>query len=211
MGVGRISVKLARVSIAAVPILAKVDKSPGYTPNGGVFFGVAHFGELLRRLRLERGLSQEGLAAAARVSGPTIRNAEKQADSKFFGTTASAILKALEKEARLSDKDRASFASMAGIPAYVDALPEPAAAEDPDSVTAVMYVQRLLQEAGPTRTIAALEALAAAWDLDLPPRVRSGVQAIKHQVQVGDVKATVYTPVDQPPQPAPPRPNRRTA
>ena len=212
------------MSSIACTIGGLVDKSRGRPADACDLFGVAHFGEHIRRLRLDRGLTQQELGNLANVTSTTIRRQEKSADCFWYPSTARAVLMSLEKIRPLSNADRQSYARGAKMAAFEQ--PDPTAPPpntvtpdvNADLATAYLWVGRMLDEAGSGRTFAALEALAAAWNLDLPPRVRQGdrlpkIPALRHEIEVDGVQATVYTPVD-PLNPQPPpasKPNRRTA
>lgn len=198
---------LASVSTPLVPLSGIVDKSRPIDPVQGFLLAV-HFGEQLRRLRIDRGLSQDGLAAAAGVSSPTIRKAEKRADCAFFGTTAVLIFRALDRQAPLSPKDRETYARATKIMAFMDEAPPAPAPTNPDLDTVALYTQRLFEEAGAVKLKAALEALAAAWDIDLPPAAHR-LPALKQRVQAHGVDATIYTPTNSA-TPPPPKPTPRT-
>lgn len=72
-------------------------------------------GTLLRRLRVERELSQERLAEIATVSGPTIISIERRGHSSIRPATARAIYKALAQRKPIHESDAALFFNLAGI------------------------------------------------------------------------------------------------
>lgn len=223
LGVVEITGKVHRLSTATHLSPTIVEKSSGIDPVLG-FLLTVHFGEQLRRLRLDRGLSQDALAAAAGVSLATISKAEKNAECRFFGTTAVLVFRALNSTHPLSQKDREWFSRAAKISAYTvepaSNYPPEEESDNPELDTATTYLHRLFEEAGTVKLLSALEALAAAWDIDLPPRKRKAhhshrqptgtLPALKQRIQTDGLDATIYTPTGATPPPASPTPTPRT-
>lgn len=164
------------------------------------------FGEMLKTLRTGRGMTQSGLADRAGVSDFTVYTAEGALKCPWKRTTALAVLDALNAAAPLTPAELAAWYRATGMEplarqaervassnaaatkaAQADAATATTAystAADVDATTAHQWVQRLLEEAGATRTLAALEALAASWAIGLPPRVRPA-----HMTETGRVMA----------------------
>jgi transcriptional regulator with XRE-family HTH domain len=159
---------------------------------------VGNFGQLIRTLRLERGLSQESLGEIAGVSDFTIRRAEGRPDCVWKRSTATAVLTALAKVAPLSEAEAEQYVEAAGLTRGMAAALEvtkpmeavrdvvaggrpvqnPARGLRPSSrteapnakgQTAHAYLDRLIEEKGAANVVKALQGVAAAWDIDLPP------------------------------------------
>lgn len=203
------------------------------------------FGAFIKRLRSARRLSQQELATRASASMATIRRAEQSAAklSEWRKSTATGILTALESVAPLSDADRATYLRLTlleGVAALgrqmladMDRETKHVVGEvaksgyaystqgDPDRTTVHSWVERMMEEAGPVRVISALEALAAAWSLDLPPRIKRDDPRARgywvHSTGVvdmgGGVRGEILTPVPLPSRSPPPKaqPRRRPA
>lgn len=185
-----------------------------------------HFGDTLRRLREERGLTQSALALRAGVSNFTISKAEAASRCTWRRSTASDVFQALQKVAPLTESEAKGYLQMARLthtlaaaesiaPALRDMPPgsewQPLAPViDAQVQTAHRYIDRLIDERGAGNVIRGLQGLAAAWDIDLPPEVT--VEELKRPQaevwtlisaprRIEDREVQVYTPVV--PQPAP--------
>jgi transcriptional regulator with XRE-family HTH domain len=159
---------------------------------------VGNFGNLIRTLRQERGLSQEALGELAGVSDFTIRRAEGKDRCVWKRSTATAVLVALSKVAPLSQAEADEYVEAAkltrGMAAALEvtkpmesvrdavagggAVHNPARglrpssrteAPDAKGQTAHAFLDRLIEEKGAANVVKALQGVAAAWDIDLPP------------------------------------------
>lgn len=94
---------------------------PTHRPCGYSF--AMHFGSLVRKLRGERGMSQERLAVAAGLSAATVNRLERS-ESGPHRSTATAILVALEGggRTRLTEEERAAFLHASGLEHLVASL-----------------------------------------------------------------------------------------
>lgn len=71
--------------------------------------------EFLRRLRSRRGLSQDGLANAARTSRSTVVSIERNDERSIYPRNAWQLFEALDQRIPLSEADRAAFSKHFGI------------------------------------------------------------------------------------------------
>ncbi len=173
---------------------------------------VTHFGQMLQQLRTSRGLSQQGLADAAGVTLNTIQRGEARESTRspWKPSTAERVFRALNERAALSKSDTETYLELCGLQALIQqtlaltrqlkAAARPTverarglggAEPTPDATTAHTWLERLLEEAGPVKVLAALEGLAAAWGLDLPPRIK---QADSHRFGVWVYHDTITDP-----------------
>lgn len=79
-----------------------------------------HFGQLLRRLREQRGASQAQLAELAHVSEFTIRRGEGSETSPWKRSTARDVYQALCAVAPLSKADAREFLTAVGLQGIID-------------------------------------------------------------------------------------------
>lgn len=193
-----------------------------------------HFGKLLKALIADRGLTQLQVAERAGVSEATIQRAGPLAVCPWRRTVAVDVLGVLQAAAPLTPDEEAAYLRGAKLAArarharevYEQAKalgllkpfepgalspggPEPEA--DPDVLTVHIFAEALMAERGAKNLITAMEALAAAWDIDLPPRVRATDVAtgtaprltiVHPPKRIEDREVTIYEPVT----PAPGRP-----
>lgn len=153
-----------------------------------------HFGNLLKSLYERRGFSQRSLAEKARTSEATIHRGVQSAKCPWRRTRATEVLAALESVAPLTKNELENYLQLSGLDAIAKFAAEQAeqsasrrsaaaadvagstgaftTSDSPEETTAHDWVQRLLDEAGATRVLAALEGLAVSWSIDLPPRIR---------------------------------------
>jgi tetratricopeptide (TPR) repeat protein/transcriptional regulator with XRE-family HTH domain len=95
--------------------------------------GPVPFADLLRRLRVEAGLTQEGLAMAARLSTRSVSDLERGVNQRARPDTARMLADAL----KLTDRDRADFlAASRGSPAASQSQQRTGAPATADSVAA---------------------------------------------------------------------------
>lgn len=71
--------------------------------------------DFLRRLRSRRGLSQDGLANAARTSRSTVVSIERNDQRNIYPRNAWQLFEALDQRIPLSDADRQAFSRHFGI------------------------------------------------------------------------------------------------
>lgn len=216
--------------------LSVVDNLPlrlaGALPNGGL-----HFGQLLKHLYTSRGLTQADVAAAAEISVGTISRALTKPKYQGHKGTVLRIFHVLDRDTPLTDNEKEVFFQLAGLDAKArnvrpaqqhasrgDAIAsggsftigqpaERVLAGAPDHTTAHTFVQKLIDEVGTTRVISALEGMASAWGIDLPPRARlddrdAGVW-VHHSgpMDFGEgLRGEIHSPV---PSPAPAKPAHR--
>lgn len=161
-------------------------------PAAGRWNGlVTHFGKLLKGLRESRGLSQEALGKAAGLAAFSIRRAEAQAACIFRRSNALKVFQALQSAPPpMADEEASVFLRLAGLDQGLKAVQPsadatrataaasmPAAKEviearnDPDRWSAHIFLEDLMAERGAKNILTALESLAAAWSIDLPPRL----------------------------------------
>ena len=183
-----------------------------------------HFGELLFKLRDARGMSQGQLADRAGLSSATIHRGEKSASCPWRKSVAREVFDALDRREHVDEADTRAYFALAGMTAPTNRQPSQAQQAlrilniDPDAVSIHAWVDRLIEEVGAIRLISALEGLASAWNIDLPPRDRikrqplpsAPIPAVRHTVEEPGVRADIYTPT-KPPQKPKPTIKRRTA
>lgn len=167
-----------------------------------------HFGELQRRLREERGLTQERLAAAVGSSEATIQRAEKARECVYRRSTATNVLRALHKEAPVPDTEARSFLIAAGLSEnFLNALKAMAPVIEQSLHNPLhTIVDVLATQVGAERVRIALESLAAAWGVSTVTNQRASVRFVDHRREEGmDVR--IYAPPQTPT--ASPSPNKR--
>jgi hypothetical protein len=155
----------------------------------------AGFGELVARLRTQRGLTQQRLAELAGMSVQNIRRGEASERCPWRSSAATDVLMALEgtrqRPTPLTEADYRAYLEYTGLTGLQQAVQEHHAADgfaavvlggrqldtevsdNPDIQTAIAWVVRLADQLGATRVLNSLEGLAAGVDVDLPPRIRA--------------------------------------
>jgi DNA-binding XRE family transcriptional regulator len=192
---------------------------------------VAHFGNLLKRLRSERGLTQSALADASGVSLGTIQRAEVESSCPWKATTAVDVLTALEARGSLSAADRKAFSEAAGVsPAAVtdflkriieERFPQAVAAKADDLLNrqlagkvkhAHVLLQLLIAERGEDVALALMQGLVAGQGVASPPAsvIEQSRSWVKIELPPRDGWAVTLhgPPVAPPASPAKPRARR---
>jgi len=170
-----------------------MDRNDALAPNGFMPSAeVQHFGVILKRLRVGRRLSQRELADASGISKGTIQRTEASPEIIPRPTTCAELFDALDRHSAILEPDRSDYLSLTGldkIQASVQAVVERfhgasltndlvarnlsapiQVSEDHREDVAHAFLQRLIEEKGAANVLTALEAMAAAWSIDLPPR-----------------------------------------
>ncbi len=163
-----------------------------------------HFGQLLFRLRTERGLSRAKLAAISGVAESTIVRAEQEptcvlkltklanitrglgamsAEDAAEWLDATGMRPALEATRAASRSDNSEFSrALASI--YVHA--------EPDVATAHAWVQELSERSSPGAVLDVLKAMAAFGGYDLLPRFTSSdIESFKVAMNPSAVSRTI--------------------
>ncbi len=185
------------------------------------------FGRLLKRLRERRGLTQSDLAELASVSLPTIYRGEKSATCEWRRSARVHVMRALDRAKPLAQSDAKAYMEATGLDVLrraSEALsslggPTPRieieeidedSARDPDHLTAHAFLNSLIEDRGAKNIVTALEGLAAAWAIDLPPRIRADditagtaprLILVHPPRRIEDREVTVYEPAPTPANP----------
>jgi hypothetical protein len=185
-------------------------------PGSGYERGVPHFGETLRRLRTARGLTQSTLAERAGVSLSTVQQGEGQERCTWRRRNVTDVFEALNRVAPVPEADAADYFEAAGMTALVEVAKRAASEAYADlrardfnleAQTAHLWVERLIDERGGTNVLTALEALAAAWSIDLPPRLKYGQPGprwVEYAYESEGLRVREFIPTNRPPPTSPP-------
>lgn len=149
------------------------------------------FGELLARIRAERGLTQAELAENAGVSLSLVQRGERSDECPWRSATAINILRVIHRRMPLAGAEYGEYLQLAGLIEMarhadrtsldealgLSPLWNPSAgyvAFESDDATAFDFVKTLIDARGGHNVATALEGIAAAWNVDLPPRRQPG-------------------------------------
>jgi transcriptional regulator with XRE-family HTH domain len=124
----------------------------------------ANFGELVSRLRKERGLTQSDLADRVDVDKETIAKVEQGVGRQWRPSTARRIFETLSKIAPVSARDAAAYSEATGV---VTATPQPGhGEEDLQRRRLHRLLDDLVLVAGHQRIANILIALSEAMEID---------------------------------------------
>ena len=185
-----------------------------------------HFGRFLRSSYEPRGFTQKTLAESASVTLGTIARAVACETCPWRRSVSMRVMEALHARSPLTAEEQDQYTKLTGLTALTrvaDAYDRIKADErmasiaargaeqanqsqlSPEEQTAHTWVMRLMQETGDLRVLAALEGLAAAWNIDLPPRIRAEDLNTRHPRWIltntfidkpSGMQITEYTPID---------------
>jgi transcriptional regulator with XRE-family HTH domain len=164
----------------------------------------AHFGNIARDLRSERGWSQGQLADAVGVSEATIQRSESEAARTYRAATAVEVLTKLHAHLPVPEDKARRFLVAGGLTEdFIQRLKQMAPAQaadttDPHRARAQALLDHLCHAAGVDRVIAALETLSAGWGFGVPPPVVSGPQRLLRETFEEGHSVREYTPVQPP-------------
>lgn len=182
------------------------------------------FGDLLRQHRETRLMSQRRLAEKVGVSENTIQRAETADTFEMRRHTLIAVLVALYVRIPLSKKERVELFEAAGFNdldvdrfekllaprlAAADRTPQDVdddlspkvQEEEADHRTARLWTATLLDAVGPEALFAALQGLAASWEVPLPRRASTTINAkwLKREHPPKDgLIVTEFAPIEPP-------------
>lgn len=170
------------------------------------------FGQLARRLREERGLTQGELAARVGVHMATIQRGESEERPKLRRSTVSDWLSALHRAAPVPREDAEALLTAAGVSLVL--LQRVRAAEgappaQPLPSRVELLVGELLGLVGEAELVRVLGTLAAAWSPRGEAAPASPVRSLRRDERVDGVDYTLISPVARPEPPAR-QPGRRT-
>jgi transcriptional regulator with XRE-family HTH domain len=176
------------------------------------------FGQILRSLRRARNLSQQQLATMSSISIQTIHRAEQGRGRAWRRSTLMEVLRTLDRVQPVSREEMRNYLAAAGVPDLSSAIASARlssgllgvqAQTSIDDQTAHIWLERLISERGAINVLSSLEGLAAAWAIDLPPRVNDAHHLPRwvryDREDESGYHVTVYTPVN-PPQSTPSSP-----
>ena len=177
-----------------------------------------HFGELLRSLMGPRGFTQLSLATAVDVSEATIHRGATASECPWRRSTAIDVLRALDHAAPLTKAEASAYGEITGLAAFTQTIhrtersAQVTEQRDPDILTAYSHLGALIEERGVKNIITLLENAAAAWNIDMPPRVtREDIASGKTWMYRGPVikhpdgwSSQEFAPAKPTPTPTPP-------
>ncbi len=185
--------------------------------DGGRFdSSVTNFGEQLKALRLERGLTREELAAAIGVSQQTIYRGESAAACSWRRSTVVDALVALDRRAPVPDARAKAYLKAAGVSEELLetarrtaalAIPDNHHTTDPLERIAMDLVRQLIAGAGAERVITAVQSLAAGWAVKLEsPVPPTRPRALVYETIQDAHRVREYVPITETPQKPPSKP-----
>lgn len=149
--------------------------------------GMGHFGQLVQKLRTERGLTQSDLASRAGVSDATIQRAEQTESCPWRRSTAREIFQVLNSVAAVEPASAAEYFKATGLAAGLAAAGEWAKSSegqqtqafvafvnqlsDPRERQAYMWLTDLIDAVGVERLLDTLRGVAAMAGVELLPLV----------------------------------------